>query len=202
MAVVNQWNINGSSPVTVGGTGTAAKYFTQPSGNFTAGASTTPSSTNATGQLAVRGDNELNGQQFMILAAGNFEVGPGGACPAVTIDMVANTGTLISPTYTVIASTGAVTVQTNVGVFYPWQIEATVNGDTQSGILSGYQVSVVDNSVKAGGVNALASTLSGLNFFGNVIFPGAPVFGVVMRVTFSVSEPGNAANMFQFQIQS
>jgi hypothetical protein len=29
--------------------------------------------------------------------------------------------------------------------------------------------------------------------------PNAPVFGLVMRVTFSVSEPGNGANMFLFQ---
>lgn len=200
MAVVNQWNVNGSNPSTVGGTGITAKYFGQPSGNFTAGASTTPSSTNAFGQLAIRGDNELNGQQFSVQASGNFEVGPGGACPAVTIDMVANTGTITTPIYTVLATTGAITVQTNVGVFYPWQIEIVANGDTQSGILSGYQTSTVDNTLKS--PVALSNTLSGLNFGGNVIFPGAPVFGVVMRVTFSVSEPGNAANMFMFNVQS
>jgi hypothetical protein len=200
VAVVAQWNVNGSNPVSVGGTGITAKYWTMPSGNFTAGAATTPSSSNATGQLPVRGDNELNGQQFMILAAGNYEVGPGGACPSVTIDMVANTGTLTTPTYTVIASTGAVTAQSNLSQFYPWQLEAVVNGDTQSGILSGYQISVVDNTFSA--AKALTNTLSGLNFGGNVIYPGAAVFGVVMRVTFSVSEPGNAANLFQFQILS
>ena len=202
MAVVAQWNINGSNPVSVGGTGITAKYFPQPSGNFTAGAATTPSSTNATGQLPIRGDNELNAQQFSVIASGNVEVGAGGACPSITIDMVANTGTLTTPIYTVLATTGAVTVQNNVGVFYPWQIEITCNGDTSSGILSGYQLSIVDNAVKAGGVAALSNTLSGLNFGGNVIFPGAPVFGIVMRVTFSVSEPGNAANMMQFQVQS
>jgi hypothetical protein len=202
MAVVNQWNINGSNPVTVGGTGITAKYFTQPSGNFTQGSSTTPSSTNATGQLAIRGDNEFNGQQFSVQASGNFEVGAGGACPAVTIEMVGNTGTLLSPTYTVLATTGPITVQNNVGLFYPWQIEIVANGDTQSGILSGYQTSVVDNTLKA--PVALSNTLSGLNFSGNAVtnFPGGPVFGIVMRITFSVSEPGNAANMFMFNVQS
>jgi hypothetical protein len=201
MAVVNEYGINGLNPSTVGGTGITAKYFPMPSGNFTSGPAVTPSSTNATGQLAVHGDSTLNGQQFSIVAAGNFEVGPGGACPTVTIEMVANTGTLLSPTYTVIASTGGFTAETNVGLFYPWQLEAIVNGDTQSGILSGYQVGVVDN-VMAPAVGALSNIISGLDFSGTTSKVIGTVFGVVMRITYSVSEPGNKANLMQFQIQS
>ncbi len=207
MATTNQMNINGSNPVTVGGTGITAKYFPQPSSNFTAGAATTPSATSAVGQLAVHTDNQFNGQQFSILATGNFAVGPGGACPSFKIELVANTGTVASPTYTVIASTGNVSAQTNLNVFYPWQIEAVLNGDTQSGTISGYQISVVDNTVSAPA--ALTNVLSGLNFFSGISSStapvsgiGLPVFGVVVRATFSVSEPGNIANMFEFNIQN
>ncbi len=201
-SVTSQWNINGSSPTTVGGTGTTAKYFASPSGNFTSGVAPIagPSSTSGFGALPIRGDNQLNGQQFSIVAAGNFEVGPGGACPSVTIEMVANTGTITSPTWTVIATTGAITAQTNLNTFYPWQLEATLNGDTQSGTISGYQISVVDNTLQSPA--ALSSVLSKLNFAGSAIYPGAPVFAVAIRVTFSVSEPGNSANMFEFQVQS
>jgi hypothetical protein len=205
MAVLNQWQINGANPVTVGGTGITAKYFTQPSGNFTQGPSTTPNSTNATGQLAVRADNQLNGQQFHVIAAGNFEVGAGGACPSFTLEMVANTGTPTSPTYTVIASSTAITVQANLGVFYPWQMEAYINGDTLSGTINGHYDYTIDNTYTSN--QALKSVLSGLNFFSGggsttppVVGVGLPVFGIVMRVTFGVSEPGNSANMYQFQI--
>jgi hypothetical protein len=191
MSVFAHWSINGANPSTVGGTGITAKYFTAPSSNFTSGVSTTPSSTNATGQLNIDGDNQLNGQPFLITAAGNFEIGPGGACPSVTIQMVANTGTLATPTYTILASTGAITAQANLNTFYPWFLEAYVVGDTKSGTLSGMQYSVVDNTLTAPA--ALTNVLSSLDF------TAFPVFGVVVRITFSVSESGNAANMYQFQ---
>src|SRR5215472_12462330 len=126
-AIAN-WLINGANPVTVGGTGTTAKYFPAPSGNFTAGASVAPSSTNATGQLPVPGGNRVNGTTFNIRAAGNFEVGSGGACPNVTIEIVANTGTVLSPTYTVIMTSGAITAQNLTGTFYDWYFDADVQG--------------------------------------------------------------------------
>lgn len=193
MAVVTNWQITGVNPVTVGGTGTAPKYFTVPSGNFTAGPATTPNAANATGQLAVPGSNQLNGQRFKIVACGDFEVGTGGACPNVTIDIVANIGTLVAPIYTVLATTGAIVAQTAVGIFYPWYIVADVIGTTAAGTLGGTQAANVDNTVVAAA--ALTHTLSGLNFSGV-----SPVFGLAVRTTFSVSESGNSANMYQFGI--
>jgi hypothetical protein len=200
MAVVANYQVNGANPVTVGGTGTAAKYFTAPSGNFTSGVSTTPNATNATGQLNVDGDNQFNGQRFVIAASGDFEVGSGGACPSVTFDLQANTGTFIAPIYTTIATSGAITAQTNTNLFYPWQMTVSLTGTTAAGTLSGSQTWVVDNTVSANN-GPLTNVLSGLNFLANPTFIGGPVFGLVMRVTFSVSEPGNKANLYQFQIE-
>jgi hypothetical protein len=204
MPVFNNYQINGANPVTVGGLGVTPKYFPAPSGNFTAGPATTPNATNATGQLAIHGDNTLNGQRFSIEASGNFEVGAGGACPSVRFDLQANTGTLVVPIYTTIATSGAITAQTLTGQFYPWSMVVNLTGDTQSGTISGTQTWVVDNTVSASN-GALTSVLAGLNFNPTQQVPAvngqpnAPVFGLVMRVTFSVSEPGNSANMFLFQ---
>ena len=148
----------------------------------------------------------MNGQLITITSAGDFEVGAGGACPSVTIDIVANTGTLVSPTWTVIATTGAVTAQTNTGLFYPWFLRAQFNGTTASGIIQGVQSGSVDNTNSTPASGRLTNTLSGLNFnptqqSGAVSgLPNAPVFGLAVRVTFSVSEPGNSANLYQFSI--
>ena len=204
MAVFNNWAINGANPVTTGGLGITPKYFVQPSGNFTSGPANTPNANNATGQLAIHGDNTLNGQRFLVEASGNYEVGSGGACPSVRFDLQANTGTLIAPIYTTIATSGLVTAQSNTNQFYPWAMAVTITGDTQSGTISGTQTWVLDNTVSANN-GALTAVLAGLNFnpTQNVPAvngqPNAPVFGLVMRVTFSVSEPGNSANMFMFQ---
>ncbi len=191
--VFANWQVNGANPSTVGGTGTTAKYFVAPSANFTSGVSTTPNSTNATGQLNLDGDNQANGQLITVTAAGDFEVGNGGACPSVTIDIQANTGTLTSPTYTTIATTGAITTQSNTNLLYPWFLQAKFIGTTGAGIIAGTQNGSVDNTAVA--VSALSSTLSGLNF------ASFPVFGLVARVTFSVSESGNKANLYQFELQ-
>jgi len=165
---------------------------------------TAPSSTSAAGQLPVPGGNRLNGQQFGIKATGNFEVGSGGACPNVLIELVANTGTITSPTYTVIAGSGQITAQNLTGTFYDWSIDATVNGSTGSGTLQGKYVIVADGTVVKSNT-ALDHTLSGLVWgptATNVSTPNGlgtdPVFGLLVRVTFSVSESGNSANMYEF----
>lgn len=195
MSVFANLQVNGSNPSTVGGTGITAKYFPGPSGNFTSGVATSPSSSNATFQVPVKGDNQLNGQQFYITASGDFQVGPFGACPSVTIDIQANTGTLVSPTYTTIATTGAITTQTNLNTAYPWFLQAVVSGTTASGILTGVQYGSVDNTAVA--QVALSNTLSGLDFSGVTSKIPGTVFGIVARVTFSVSETGNIARLYQ-----
>ena len=198
------WQVSGTYPSTVGGTGVTAKYFPAPSGQINI-AGTAPSSTSAAGELSVPGRNILNGQQFTIKATGNFEVGSGGACPNVLIELVANTGTISSPTYTVLASTGEITAQNLTGTFYDWAIEASVNGSTQSGLLQGSYRAIVDGTVVNSTPKALDHTLTGLVFGPTAAQAQSsnqsqtdPVFGLLVRVTFSVSEAGNSANLFEF----
>ena len=151
------------------------------------------------------GRNILNGQQFEIQASGNFEVGSGGACPNVLIELVANTGTVTSPTYTVIASSGEITAQNLTGTYYDWFVKATVQGSTQSGTLQGSYLFMADGVIENSTPKALDHTLTDLVFGPTAAQQQSsnqsqtdPVFGLLVRVTFSVSESGNAANMFQF----
>lgn len=197
------YQINGTFPVTVGGTGTSAKYFPAPSGLINT-TGTAPSATSAAGQLPVPGRNILNGQTFKIKAAGNFEVGSGGACPGVTIEVVANTGTITSPSYTVIGTSGSITAQNLTGTFYDWYFDFDVQGSTGSGTLQGRYSAVIDTTVVRNNVT-LTNTLSGLSFGPTASQAQSsnqtttdPVFGLLVRVTFSVSESGNSANLFEF----
>lgn len=203
MQPFDNWQIDGIHPSTVGGTGTTAKYFPAPSGQISI-TGTAPSSTSAAGQLNVPGRNILNGQTFKIKAAGNYEVGSGGACPSVTVEVVANTGTVLSPSYTIIMTSGAVTAQNLTGTFYDWQFNADVMGSTGSGTLTGRYSAVMDNTLVRDNV-LLTNALSGLVFGPTAAQSQSsnqtttdPVFGLLVRVTFSVSEPGNAANMYEF----
>jgi len=196
MSVFNNYQVSGIQSVTVGGTGTTPKYFQRPTGNFTSGTTIGPSASSGAGQLNAQGFNVLNGQKITVTAAGDFEVGSCGACPNVTIDMVANTGTVAAPIWTAIASTGAVTTQPLTGVFYPWYLEAQILGTTASGIIQGQFSAVVDNVLQNSTPKVLLANLSGLNFATD------PVFGLAVRVTFSVSDSGNSANMYQFQLAS
>ena len=192
---INNYSITGANPSTVGGTGTGTKFFPNLPGPSIGVANTTPSSTSGVGQLDVPGSNRLNGIVFHALASGNFEVGAGGACPSVTITVSANTGTKQSPSYTVLATTGAITAQNLDGVFYPWYVDDTLEGDTLSGVVQGSFSSQTDGVAVSG--TTLTHNLSGINFSTQ-----EPAFGLVVGVQFSVSEPGNSANMYQFQIQS
>jgi hypothetical protein len=107
----------------------------------------------------------------------------------------------VSPTYTTIATSGAVTAQTNLSTFYPWSMDVLITGTTAAGTISGKQSWVLDNTVSVNNT-ALTSVLSGLDFSGATSKVIGTVFGLVMRVTFSVSEPGNLAHMYQFQISA
>jgi hypothetical protein len=185
--------VNGANPSTVGGTGTAIKYFPNNPGPSIGVSNTTPSATSAAGQLPVPGANKLNGQQFRVYATGALSVAPGISCPNITIALYANTGTVASPTYTAIATTGAVAA----GNFdnESWKIEALLNGDTLSGVLQG-QYSAIFNNVLVNSTPKVITALSGLNYATD------PVFGLVVGVTFSVSAAANSAFMYQFVLES
>src|ERR1035437_5635154 len=96
----NNWQVSGQYPSTIGGTGIGRKFFPAPS-NQIGVVGVAPSATSSAGQLNIEGRNILNGYPFAIKAAGNFEVGSGGACPNVLIEVVANTAGLgATPSFT------------------------------------------------------------------------------------------------------
>lgn len=191
---LTNYAVNGSTPSTVGGTGVGIKYFPNLPGASIGVNNTTPSSTSANGQMTVPGSNRLNGQYFTVNAAGNFEVGAGGTCPTVTIALYANKGTVTSPSYTTLATTTAITAQNLTGTFYPWYLQVSLQGDSGSGIVQGKFNYQVDATASVS--NTLTNNLSGINF------ATEPPFGLVIGITFSVSETGNSANLYQFSLEA
>jgi hypothetical protein len=197
--VITNYSINGATPSTVGGTGILPKAFPNLPGPSIGVNRTTPSFLNATtlssavGQLEVPGSNRLNGQVFHILASGNYEVGVGGACPSFSLALFANTGTRTAPITTKIVAPAAFTAQNLDAVFYPWYIDVLLYGETLSGTVTGSYTGQVDGV--AFSKTTLDVNLAGVNF-SNV----EPAFGLVLAVTFSVSEPGNSANAYAFQV--
>lgn len=195
MSQVNtNYAINGAFGTTVGGSGTTIKYFPNVPGPSIGVSNTTPSATSAAGQLNVPGANKLNGQLFEVDVVGAVSIAPGISCPTVTIDLRANTGTITSPSYTTIASTGAVTA----GNFdnESFLIKATLAGDTSSGLLQGVFLAMFNGSVVNSTPKALVANLSGLNYATD------PVFGLVVGVTFSVTGAANSATLYQFALSS
>ena len=206
MAVERDFQVNGLNPVSVGGTGTAVKYFPRllsaSASPLLGSAPSTPSSTNPAGMLVVPAQNELNGQEFRVVAVGNYLMGASAGSETVTVALYAVTGSLASPVYTAIASTGAVTPTPNVdGIQHSWRLSAKVSGDTLSGILGG-SYEAFDNGVLQNSTPKQTVAVSGLDFgVGNVNLGIGVVLGLVVGVTFSVSNAQNAAKMYEFQIQ-
>lgn len=195
MAQVNtNYAVNGAFPSVVGGTGTAIKYFPNVPGPSIGVASTTPSSASAKGQLNVPGANTLNGQRFTVNVTGNISIDPTISCPSVTIALYANTGTVTSPSYTAIATTGSVVA----GNFdnEDFALSVTLFGTTASGVVQGSQQAFFNAALVNSTPKALQANLSGINF-GNQI-----PFGLVVGVTFSVSGANNTANLYQFVLES
>jgi len=210
MQTLNNWPVNGSFPSTVSGTGTTAKYFPFPSSNFTAGAGSTPNASSAAGQLLVPGQNAVNGQLFRIYASGSIKTA-GTPSPSILIELVANTGSVTTPIYTVIASSGTNTLALTDGVYFPWSITADVNGDSDSGILQGRYAAVLDNTTENSTPKALDNALTGLVFGPSATVTqdqrhaetgGNSVFGLLVRVTFGTSNAANIANMYRFALES
>lgn len=208
MAVERDFLVNGLNPSSVGGTGVTVKYFPRllsASASPLLGTSpSTPSSTNPAGMLVVPAQNELNGQEFRVVAVGNYLMGASAGSETVTIALYAVTGSLASPVYTAIASTAAITPTPNVdGIQHSWRLSAKLSGDTLSGILGG-SYEAFDNGVLVGSPVTPKQTVavSGLDFnVGNVNLGIGVVLGLVVGVTFSVSNASNAAKMYEFQIQ-
>ena len=214
MFIIQDFGVNGQFPSTVGGTGTAIKYFGR-NAAFAAGATwtspATPSSTNANGALIVPADNKLNGQLLEVVASGAFL--PSSAITSsetVKVELYAVTGTLTSPTYTRLAGIGAFAPGVD-GIWYNFSFDVTLQGNNDSGIVGGSYTAVVNNSFSnSGGTNAqvaLDNSLTGIVFgqSGTVnAVPGAlgGPFGLVVGVTFSQSDAGNKGKLYDFSISA
>lgn len=192
MSVINDFAVNGTFPATVGGTGTAVKYFPRLLGSSIGVESVAPSATSSKGQLVVPGFNELNGQWFDVFCGGDIVSGAADSSVTATVILYAQTAADgATPSYTAIASTGAVTASLT-GTSYNWSIKASLFGTTASGVVRGTQYSILGTTQNA--LAALTNNLSSINF-GN-----ATPFGLVVGVTFGSSDASNSAAMNQFQI--
>jgi hypothetical protein len=192
MSVINDFLVNGLNPSTVGGSGTAVKYFPRLLGNSIGVQSVAPSATSSAGQLVVNGNNALNGQWFTIRVGAGLIGGAADSSVTAKLSVYANTAAIgAAPSYTEIATTGLFTQPLELS-----ELEVGLNvalfGTTGSGIVRGIQNGVYGaNNLAAG---ALTNNLSGISFAGQ-----AP-FGLVVGVTFSSSDASNSAKLYQFQL--
>src|SRR5579863_9527474 len=109
MSNVLDFQVSGAFPSKVGGTLTTVKYFPRPLGPSIGVAPSTPSSTSAVGALLLPAANVFQGQQFNVIASGFYGSDTGDPSGTVTVQLYAVTGSAASPTYTSLATTGAIT---------------------------------------------------------------------------------------------
>lgn len=209
MFTIQDFGVNGGFPSTVGGTGTSVKYFGR-NAAFAAGASwtnpATPSSSNANGAMIVPGDLKLNGQLLEVVASGAFKPGLGvTSSETVTVGVYAVTGTLTSPTYTLLGDATAFAPGVD-GIWYNFSFDILLQGTNDSGIVGGVYNSFVNNTQTRNNV-VLANSLTGISFGQNGVVNGVPgslggPFGLVVGVTFSQSASDNAAKLYEFSISA
>lgn len=197
-SVITGYPVSVAYPSTVGGTGTAAKYFPYIPGASIGAVRTTPSATNGIGQLKIPGNSRLDGQAFSVDVVGSIIVDPAIACPAVTVILAAQTNYQIdghNPLYTTIASTGSQTTNDALGSGEPFLIHIDASFDSRTGVLHGRQNVVFSNVIVADNI-VLTNQINGLS-------PAADVpFGLVVSVTFGTSGANNAAYLNQFQLSA
>lgn len=185
MSVLADFQVNSLNPAKISGTGTGDFYFPRPNGSLFV-APATPSVSSAAGQLAFPGENELNGQQAKVVAAGSATTSQSST---VILTLLANTGTVATPSYTTLATvtTGAIAT-TSIS----WFLEADLVVDSTSKQLSGVYWGVANN------------TLVDLTAISAPTNPPNPAltlpFGIVMKVSFGTGATANSAQLFQLQV--
>jgi hypothetical protein len=194
MSVIADFQVNGLNPSVVSAASSGIQYFPRLLGASIGVQSVAPSATSAAGQLVVPGNNELNGQWFDVYVGAEMTPGAAQASVTATLELVANTGTVTSPTYTSLASTGAVDIAPSLDVPAIMGIKASLLGTTGSGVVGGTYSALFNNTLENSSPKVLTAALSGVNF------GLANPFGLVVRVTFSTASSTNIAKLFQFQI--
>jgi hypothetical protein len=210
MSNIYDFGVNGQFPSKVGGTGATVKYFPRLIGSSSSGvqgplfnnAPSTPSSSSAVGALFLPAQNTNNGQQLDVLATGSFGNDTGDPSGTVNIKLYVVTGSLSSPTYTAVASTGALTPSA-LGIVNSWAISAELYGDSGSGILGGSYAAYQNGALVNSTIKSTDTTVSGLNFLsGNSSLYQGAVCGFVVGVTFGTSDASNTASLYEFTIES
>lgn len=194
MVVLNDFQVNGLNPSVVSAASSSVQYFPRLLGTSIGVQSVAPSATSAVGQLAVPGSSRLNGQKFTVIAAGTVVSGSGAPSETFTVRLYANTGTLTSPSYTILAASSTNALNPTVdGVVNNWYLQVDLLGDSASGIVGGAQSGNYSGAISpASGV--LTNNLSGINF------ASEPPFGLVVGVQFNSANSGNIAKLYQFQL--
>jgi hypothetical protein len=203
--IINDFQVNGLFPSVVSAAVTTAQYFPRILGTSIGVQSVAPSASSAAGQLVVPGNNELNGQWFQVLVGATFSPDASDSSATGTLELVANTGTILTPIYTVVAT--ATTAAPAFAGSQDVALKVSMYGTTKSGIVQGSYTGVKGGVLIA--ATTLTNNLSGINFgqanppnLSNPLNPTNP-FGLVVRATFSsaVTSPLlNVARLYQFQI--
>jgi hypothetical protein len=201
MSNVLDFQVSGAFPSKVGGLGTTVKYFPRPIGPSIGVAPSTPSSTSPVGALLLPAQNVFQGQQFNVMASGFFGSDTGDPSGTVTVQLYAVTGSVASPTYTSIATTGAITP------FFaqePWGLNVELVGASNNGangLLIGSYEAFIRGSVTA--PTTVTNIVTGLDFnAGNPLLAQGAVLGFVVGVTFGTTDATNKASLTQFTIES
>ena len=202
MSNVLDFGVNGFAPSKVGGLGATVKYFPRLLGPSIGVAPSTPSSSSAAGALLLPAGGVYNGQQFEVIAAGNFGSDSGDPSGTVTVQLFAVTGTAAVPVYTSIATTGALTPSYAV---QSWGLAAVLVGSSQQGTANGILIGSY-SAKSVGSITAattITSAITGLDFFaGNAKLAQGAVLGFVVGVTFGTTDATNKAQLTEFTIES
>src|SRR5208282_271391 len=134
MVVLNDFQVNGLNPSVVSASSSSVQYFPRLLGSSIGVQSVAPSATSSVGQLAVPGSSRLNAQVLNVIAAGTVVGGSGAPSETVEIALYAQTAAVgASPSYTKIATTGAVNLTPTVdGVVNNFYLDVQLLGDTAS----------------------------------------------------------------------
>jgi hypothetical protein len=206
MQTVSNLLLNGNTPVTVGGTGTTAKFFPPVPGPSINVASS------KVGYIYPQGNNASNNQLLHVIAMGNVTPDPTIACPTFKLELVLSTNyTAASPTYTSICDTTARNLGGGTGeqlATQPWMLECWLQGDNTSGLVQGKWVYELDNTFEAGTAgdfSILTNAVTGVNMSapaGTTGTSGANApFALAVRATFGTTGAGNTASMYQFALE-
>ncbi len=205
MQTVSNLLLNGNTPVTVGGTGTTAKFFPAfpgPSINV---------ASSKVGYIYPQGNNASNNQKLHVIVCGNVTVDPTIACPTFRVELVATKDYLIAaPVYSSIADSTAEApgeISGDATATQPWTIDSWLQVDGTGTVMQGYSFIQVGGeldvvpTVGAGLSNTfLINGGAGQGMIGGPE-PGSAPFALAVRVTFGTSGAGNSASMYQFALE-